>query len=306
MSIFAHLRRCLELSEKDITSALADRRLAKALVDQLSRVSKPNDGSPKLLLVFARLATQNCEWIDGALRVDMIADGDTTRVEVLTDLGLGMSERVFPSFVMRVPLEEFSRAVERVPHMIEPLTIATKTAKKMSLTASEETRRNSAPPMAVEIADDSLYSGSRIAPAAKMPRTRSSGSMSAVRPEKAASKHPALRKSVPPKMDEVKVTTKSVPPKKKTSHPPPPSTRGAPQVRVVPKAPPLPQIAKIAPTPPRGGPPPVPQKAGARGSKPPPPKTKTPSIRPKPIRPKRSDPPDEESIDRGWGEDGED
>src|SRR4051812_5564164 len=114
MSLYTHIKRCLELSDRDIDTAIADRRLAKALLDHLAKISKPGDGAPKLLLVFAKMAAQPVDWVDGALRIDMVGDADVTVVEVLSELGLGMHERVFPSFRMSVPLEEFARAVERV------------------------------------------------------------------------------------------------------------------------------------------------------------------------------------------------
>jgi hypothetical protein len=158
MSIYAHIKRCLELADRDIASALGDRRMAKALLDQLAKVSRPGDGAPKLLLVFARLAGGEVDWIDGALRVEMVGDGDVTVVEVLAELGLGMHERVFPSFRMNVPLEELSRAVERVPHMVAPLAIAPTTGRRLVLTAAvEEDEEEEGGAGAVSIGDDSLY-----------------------------------------------------------------------------------------------------------------------------------------------------
>ncbi len=158
MSIYAHIKRCLELADRDIASALGDRRMAKALLDQLAKVSRPGDGAPKLLLVFARLAGAEVDWIDGALRVEMVGDADGTLVEVLSELGLGMHERVFPSFKMSVPLEEFARAVERVPHMVAPLAIASATGRRLVLTAtSDEEEEEGTPSAAVSIGDDSLY-----------------------------------------------------------------------------------------------------------------------------------------------------
>src|SRR5438067_1810265 len=44
MSLYTHIKRCLELSDRDIATAIADRRLAKALLDQLAKVSRPGDG----------------------------------------------------------------------------------------------------------------------------------------------------------------------------------------------------------------------------------------------------------------------
>ena len=68
MSTYAHIKRCLELSDRDIASAVAERGTTKALLDQLAKVSRPGDGAPKLLLVFAKIASSEVDWIDGALR----------------------------------------------------------------------------------------------------------------------------------------------------------------------------------------------------------------------------------------------
>src|SRR5262249_4256609 len=62
-----------------------------------------------------------------------------------------------PSLPMKVPLEEFLRAVERVPHMIEPLAVTTKSPRRIVLSATEETRKSSMAPPMVEIDRDSLY-----------------------------------------------------------------------------------------------------------------------------------------------------
>jgi hypothetical protein len=171
MSRYAHIKRCLELSDKDIASAVEDRQLVKALLDQLAKVSKPSDGAPKLLLVFSKLAADAVDWIDGSLRIELAADGDGTAVEVLTELGLGMHERVFPSFRMAVPLEEFARAVERVPHMIAPLTVQQKGPRRFTLAAVTDDMEVSASellPEAVAISDESLYDAT-VAPVTTSP-----------------------------------------------------------------------------------------------------------------------------------------
>ncbi len=247
MSIYAHIKRCLELSDRDITSAIADRRLAKALLDQLAKVSKPSDGAPKLLLMFAKIAAQQVDWIDGALRVELVGDGDSTTVEVLTELGLGMHERVFPSFKMSVPLEEFARAVERVPHMIEPLSIATSSEKRLVLTATEgeeeeEESDDASPSENVAIADESMYTGER--------RTASKDKMAAVRTA-SSSKLSAVKKPSKPDIRELAAAA-SVPKviaarSGKTLRPaaPQPNTpRSAPVV--VPRAPALPRAEQRA------------------------------------------------------------
>ncbi len=188
MSTYAHIKRCLELSDRDIASAVAERGTTKALLDQLAKVSRPGDGAPKLLLVFAKIASSEVDWIDGSLRIEMVGDADVTVVEVLSELGLGMHERVFPSFKMGVPLDEFARAVERVPHMVAPLVISSATNRRLVLTASteEEEAGDSPAAPAVSISDESLYAGARRraskAPGPRTyPRTPSSAKFRAVR-----------------------------------------------------------------------------------------------------------------------------
>jgi hypothetical protein len=157
MSNFAHLKRCLELRERDIVTAVAERAMCKELLQHLASISKPNDGGPKILLVYARMATTACDWIDGELRIEIMGDGEVSVVELMSELGGGLRERVLPSFGMSVPLVEFTRAVERVPHMIAPLTARSQTARRVVFSATEETRKTSMPPPIVEIGEASLF-----------------------------------------------------------------------------------------------------------------------------------------------------
>ena len=157
MAGFNHVKRCIELADRDIAFAMEERLVAKALLDRLAAISRPNDGGPKILLIFARMASQACDWIDGDLRIEIAGDQDASVIDVLTDMGAGMRERVFGSLRFNVPIEELARAVERVPHMIEPLTIAVKTARKVVLSATEGVRKSTMPPPMVEIDRESLY-----------------------------------------------------------------------------------------------------------------------------------------------------
>jgi len=333
MSIYAHIKRCLELSDRDITSAIADRRLAKALLDQLAKVSKPSDGAPKLLLMFAKIAAQQVDWIDGALRVELVGDGEVTTVEVLTELGLGMHERVFPSFKMAVPLEEFARAVERVPHMIEPLSIATSSASRLVLTATEgeeeEESENDSPSANVPIADESMYAGEKRKAskpemaAVSVPKVIASRSGKTLRPAPPQPSAPRAAPVVVPRAPalpraEQKAAEQAAASEPKRSivarvplariqvprssaggsRPPPPKAASAPKAPPAPKRPSKPPAKRASMKPP-------PSSRGGRPSKMPPPKA--PSIRPPrsvPPKSKRghavSEPPDEESIDTGW------
>lgn len=153
----ANIKRCLDLGEPDIAGAIVSRERTRALLQHLEGVSAPNTGAAKALLVLARMATTACDWLDGDLVIDLVAVGDATRAELSTELGGGMRERVFAPLVFQAPLEEFGRAIERVPHAIAPLRIGAKTPQRIALGATEATRRTSMPPPPIEISADSLF-----------------------------------------------------------------------------------------------------------------------------------------------------
>src|ERR1700722_2069736 len=98
------LNRCFELTDRMVAEAVPSKKETKALLDRLATIAKPNEGAPKILLVFARMATTSCEWLDGDLRVELVGDGDVAVIEVMTELGGGLRERALPSFVVNVPV----------------------------------------------------------------------------------------------------------------------------------------------------------------------------------------------------------
>jgi len=153
----AHIARCLDLQERDIVVALVTRERTKTLLAHLASISAPDTGVAKVLLVLSRMTTTACDWIDGDLFLELVAVGETTRIEAATELGGGLRERVFPSMVFEAPLEEFGRAIARVSHMIAPLRVLTRSAQRITLGASETVRRTSLPPPPIEIAADSLF-----------------------------------------------------------------------------------------------------------------------------------------------------
>ena len=161
---FTHLTRCMQLSDPDISQGLESRADCRRLLDRLSAISKPNDGAPKLLMLFARLASNEVDWLDGELRIEVVGDDEACVVEVLSDLGGGLRERVFPAFVMNAPLLELTRAVERVPRVIAPLVTRLKTERRIVFVAGADIRRTSSPPPMIQIDDTSLYPNSIPAP----------------------------------------------------------------------------------------------------------------------------------------------
>jgi hypothetical protein len=157
MSELGHITRCLDLGEADIAAAVKTREQCGKLLDHLSRIARPASGAPKLLLLLARLSTTACDWLDGDLRIEIVGDEQVSVVEIMTELGAGVRERVFPAFALQVPLSELTRAVERVPHMIAPLGVKVKTARRVVFTATEHVRLTTLPPPMVKIADRSIF-----------------------------------------------------------------------------------------------------------------------------------------------------
>jgi hypothetical protein len=185
MGAFARLKRCFDLSEEDVAGAIEARESTLELLRRLVEISQPNGGAAKSLLVLARMATTACEWLDGDLRIEVRADGSKSVMEILSELGLGMRERVFPTLVWNAPLEEFSRAIERVPHMVKPLEIRASSDKRIVLGAAEEIRRSSLPPPPVVISEESFY-----VPKAPAP-------VKVVKPERAAPALPLITPQLP-------------------------------------------------------------------------------------------------------------
>ena len=154
---FAHITRCVELQERDVTEALRDREMTKALLAHLAAISAPNTGAAKALIVLSRMATTACDWIDGDLSIDVYGSAEGAVIEIGTELGGGLRERVFAPLSFRAPVQEFTRAIERVPHMIQPLVIRAKSARRVSLSATQAVRSTTAPPPPIVISNDSLF-----------------------------------------------------------------------------------------------------------------------------------------------------
>jgi hypothetical protein len=145
MTKFAHIGRCVDLSEADIAAATGDRASLRALLQRMAEVARPGEGAAKVLLVFARMASTACDWLDGDLSVELVGDATTTIVDLLTDLGGGLRERVVPSAVLAVPLKELTLAVDRMPQVILPLSILSRTERRIVLGATASIRRSSLP-----------------------------------------------------------------------------------------------------------------------------------------------------------------
>lgn len=135
MNDFSAIQQSRQITDDHINAAVESRDGARSLFERAVAIAKPRDAGARLLLLFAKLAT--VEWLDGALRLEMTADGDGTVIESLVDIGAGLKERVFVKTRIHVPLEEFLAAIKKFPAAIAPLVVEIGTAERLRLTAPE-------------------------------------------------------------------------------------------------------------------------------------------------------------------------
>jgi hypothetical protein len=154
MVSFVKLKRCLDISERDIEASMESREATRNLLDAASAVSRPADGAFRVLAVFAQMAKGSCDWLDGELRVELAEADDVTVIECMTDRSGGYRERVFPPIVIHAPIEEFRAAVAQ--EYIAPLVVKTSRGRRIALVAEPEAGAPSMAAHAVAIGRESL------------------------------------------------------------------------------------------------------------------------------------------------------
>jgi hypothetical protein len=138
--------RCSDMTIEDADAACASREAFTSLVQRLAQVSAPNTGAASILIALARLASTACEWIDGDLSIELLDGEDCTEIGVMTDLGAGMRERLFPPVRLNAPLAELTAALAAKPGLVGALTVHRRSWKRVTLGASEQARWSSRPP----------------------------------------------------------------------------------------------------------------------------------------------------------------
>ncbi|MGZ3417001.1 MAG: hypothetical protein ACXWUG_13040 [Polyangiales bacterium] len=183
--------RCIDIGEEHVSRAILSRQAFRALLDRAAAVSRPEEGGPKVLVALARLATKECAWLEGDLRIELGGDDRRTTITVLNEMGYGYREKLFPDFAMNVPFDEFVRAVRLVPKLISPLLSMSK-GGRLVLSATASLRKTSVPPPPIDIDEASIALMNpqipKDAPAAPKPKERPSrrptvARMAAVRPD---------------------------------------------------------------------------------------------------------------------------
>lgn len=133
---------CRQITDDHINEAIESRDDTRALFERAVEVAKPRAAGSRLLLIFAKMAGPDCDWLEGALRIELTADGEWTTIESLVDIGAGLKERVFPKTRVEVPLEEFLAAIKKFPQAIAPLTAEAPTRDRLRLVATEAQKKD--------------------------------------------------------------------------------------------------------------------------------------------------------------------
>jgi hypothetical protein len=113
------LASCAELTTEHAAEAAESSTSMRTLLAWASRIARPGEGAPKLLMAMARLA--RAEWVDGAVYLEISGHDLETSIARFTDHGTGIRERLLPPVLLRVSVEEFMRAVRLAPQLIAPL-----------------------------------------------------------------------------------------------------------------------------------------------------------------------------------------
>ncbi len=137
MSDLGSIQRCRDITDDHVNAAIATRDDTRALLDHALSISRPREAGARVLLVFARMASPSCDWLDGALRVELTRQGTETFIDSYAEIGAGLKERVFPRMAFNVPFDEFVVAIQKFPQAIQPLTVATSSDDRMVLSAGE-------------------------------------------------------------------------------------------------------------------------------------------------------------------------
>lgn len=159
MTELASIKRCRDITDEHIAAAIGSRDDTRALLEHALSISKPREAGARVLLVFARMATSACDWLDGALRVELTREGVETFIDSYAEIGAGLKERVFPRMAFNVPFDEFVIAIQKFPQAIAPMSASTPADGKLVLAAGEAQKVVTAdepiapPPAPLSVAD---------------------------------------------------------------------------------------------------------------------------------------------------------
>lgn len=152
----AGLTSCRDLTPEHAEEAVRSLETLRLLVARLTEIAQPEDGAPKVLILFARLARGDIGWLDGDVTVEIAGNDERTLVDVFKEEGWGIKERLISQARFLVPFDEFERAVEISAKRFAPLKAAMKPNKLVLSTAATAV---SMKPPAVEVDEKSTAPG---------------------------------------------------------------------------------------------------------------------------------------------------
>jgi len=115
-----------------------DRTPVLALLQRLEKISAPNAGAPKILLLLCAIARYS-RWLPGLMNVDLVRNAERTVVDIQVDEG-GIRERLGRKLTLAAPLDEFVVTVRKLDaHPETPLKVMSYRMKDDVLTAIELT-----------------------------------------------------------------------------------------------------------------------------------------------------------------------
>jgi hypothetical protein len=177
------LASCAELTTEHAVAASWSSAAMRSLLIWAARVARPRAGAPKVLMAIARLS--GADWIEGTPFIEVTGTDAETKISIFADHGMGIRERVLPLAILRVPVEEFARAIRLAPQLIAPFQ-ATQRGDTILLspveTSLDETRES------ITIAESSLHEQERKTSPPTLPGTEP--------PESGVHTHPTVRRMV--------------------------------------------------------------------------------------------------------------
>jgi len=118
---FSELASCGDIDASHADAAVASKDAMRKLLARVAQIAHPEEGCPKLLLVLGRLARGDVSWLEGGICAELADDEGHTILTILSDVGFGLFEPLFPAVRLDAPLDEFLRAVKLAPKMFAPL-----------------------------------------------------------------------------------------------------------------------------------------------------------------------------------------
>jgi hypothetical protein len=162
----AGLVSCRDLTAEHADAAVRSLDSLRMLVTRLTEIAEPEDGAPKVLIVFARLARGDVGWLDGDVTVEITGDDARTVIDVFKEEGWGIKERLVSQARFGVPFDEFERAVEISAKRFAPLKVSMSSGKIILSTAADAAK----PPAPPAVALDEKSVGTAPPPALGVPQ----------------------------------------------------------------------------------------------------------------------------------------